>query len=123
MFSALPLGSRSMSSTPLSLARRYKTGRRSPRALGESNTQHSALPWSRGALAQLGERRLCKPEVAGSIPARSTFRSPAQAGFSVCHPRHELSRFRVITAHSCPLERPVVLLPRRLRKLLAVLGR
>jgi hypothetical protein len=25
-----------------------------------------------GALAQLGERRLCKPEVAGSIPARST---------------------------------------------------
>jgi hypothetical protein len=24
-----------------------------------------------GALAQLGERRLCKPEVAGSIPARS----------------------------------------------------
>ncbi len=35
-----------------------------------------------GALAQLGERRLCKPEVAGSIPARSTFESPAQAGFS-----------------------------------------
>jgi hypothetical protein len=29
-----------------------------------------------GALAQLGERRLCKPEVAGSIPARSTFRKP-----------------------------------------------
>ena len=28
----------------------------------------------RGALAQLGERRLCKPEVAGSIPARSTRR-------------------------------------------------
>src|SRR5205085_2166552 len=27
-----------------------------------------------GALAQLGERRLCKPEVAGSIPARSTVR-------------------------------------------------
>jgi predicted acetyltransferase len=26
-----------------------------------------------GALAQLGERRLCKAEVAGSIPARSTF--------------------------------------------------
>jgi hypothetical protein len=25
----------------------------------------------RGALAQLGERRLCKAEVAGSIPARS----------------------------------------------------
>ena len=29
--------------------------------------------WGHGALAQLGERRLCKPEVAGSIPARSTF--------------------------------------------------
>ncbi|MDX6488920.1 MAG: hypothetical protein QOK13_1535, partial [Gaiellaceae bacterium] len=28
--------------------------------------------WPHGALAQLGERRLCKPEVAGSIPARST---------------------------------------------------
>ncbi len=29
----------------------------------------------RGALAQLGERRLCKPEVTGSIPVRSiTFR-------------------------------------------------
>src|SRR5216684_1061334 len=25
----------------------------------------------RGALAQLGERRLCKPEVTGSIPVRS----------------------------------------------------
>src|SRR3954469_561507 len=25
-----------------------------------------------GALAQLGERRLCKPEVTGSIPVRST---------------------------------------------------
>ena len=31
-----------------------------------------ALQWGvNGALAQLGERRLCKPEVAGSIPARS----------------------------------------------------
>src|SRR6266545_2598243 len=31
------------------------------------------LHWSRlGALAQLGERRLCKPEVTGSIPVRST---------------------------------------------------
>jgi hypothetical protein len=26
---------------------------------------------NRGALAQLGERRLCKPEVTGSIPVRS----------------------------------------------------
>jgi hypothetical protein len=28
-----------------------------------------------GALAQLGERRLCKPEVTGSIPVRSTRKS------------------------------------------------
>jgi hypothetical protein len=38
-----------------------------------------AQPWTlvfpRGALAQLGERRLCKPEVTGSIPVRSTFRN------------------------------------------------
>ena len=27
--------------------------------------------------------RLCKPEVTGSIPVRSTFGSPAHAGFSV----------------------------------------
>src|SRR3954471_12792307 len=74
MFSALPVGSRSLSSTPLSLVRRYEAGRRSARAPGESNTQHSALPWSHGALAQLGERRLCKPEVTGSIPVRSIAR-------------------------------------------------
>jgi hypothetical protein len=36
----------------------------------------------RGALAQLGERRLCKAEVAGSIPARSTRERPANAGLS-----------------------------------------
>jgi hypothetical protein len=29
-----------------------------------------------GALAQLGERRLCKPEVTGSIPVRSIEESP-----------------------------------------------
>jgi hypothetical protein len=34
-----------------------------------------------GALAQLGERRLCKPEVAGSIPARSTENPLETAGF------------------------------------------
>ena len=32
-----------------------------------------ALLWRHGALAQLGERRLCKPEVTGSIPVRSTW--------------------------------------------------
>jgi hypothetical protein len=31
-----------------------------------------AQPCGYGALAQLGERRLCKPEVTGSIPVRST---------------------------------------------------
>jgi hypothetical protein len=30
----------------------------------------------KGALAQLGERRLCKPEVTGSIPVRSTQKGP-----------------------------------------------
>ncbi len=30
-----------------------------------------AQPCGFGALAQLGERRLCKPEVTGSIPVRS----------------------------------------------------
>jgi hypothetical protein len=34
-----------------------------------------------GALAQLGERRLCKPEVAGSIPARSIKKPAGNGGF------------------------------------------
>ena len=34
-----------------------------------------------GALAQLGERRLCKPEVIGSIPIRSIEKGPAQTVF------------------------------------------
>jgi hypothetical protein len=36
-----------------------------------------------GALAQLGERRLCKPEVTGSIPVRSTIERPRKRGLSV----------------------------------------
>jgi hypothetical protein len=28
--------------------------------------------WGAGAVAQLGERRLCKPQVVGSIPISST---------------------------------------------------
>ena len=74
-----------MASTPLSLARRYRAGRRSPEAPGESNTQHSALPWSHGALAQLGERRLCKPEVTGSIPVRSIRESAATKAFPLTY--------------------------------------
>src|SRR4051794_41290005 len=34
-----------------------------------------------GALAQLGERRLCKPEVTGSIPVRSTKKPAGNGGF------------------------------------------
>jgi hypothetical protein len=34
-----------------------------------------------GALAQLEERRLCKPEVAGSIPARSIEKGPGNGAF------------------------------------------
>ena len=36
-----------------------------------------------GALAQLGERQLCKLEVAGSIPARSTRKPAGNGGFFV----------------------------------------
>ena len=36
-----------------------------------------------GALAQLGEHRLCKPEVTGSIPVRSTIERPRKRGLSV----------------------------------------
>jgi hypothetical protein len=32
----------------------------------------AAANWNPGAIAQLGERLLCKQEVAGSIPAGST---------------------------------------------------
>jgi hypothetical protein len=39
-----------------------------------------AQPCGYGALAQLGERRLCKPEVTGSIPVRSTSISRAFFG-------------------------------------------
>ena len=39
-----------------------------------------------GALAQLGERRLCKPEVAGSIPARSISKPLLSRRFPLrCH--------------------------------------
>jgi hypothetical protein len=37
-----------------------------------------------GALAQLGERRLCKPEVTGSIPVRSIFPTNP-ASLRECH--------------------------------------
>ena len=37
-----------------------------------------------GAIAQLGERLLCKQEVAGSIPAGSTLRSPGNRRFLAC---------------------------------------
>jgi hypothetical protein len=39
-----------------------------------------AQPCGYGALAQLGERRLCKPEVTGSIPVRSIDSTLTPAG-------------------------------------------
>src|SRR4051794_20269478 len=47
-----------------------------------------------GALAQLGERRLCKPEVAGSIPARST--PPTKADFAGLHRKSALFSVRAL---------------------------
>jgi hypothetical protein len=43
-------------------------------------TAPSTLALRRGAVAQLAERRLCKPKVAGSIPVRSTSRRIAAIG-------------------------------------------
>ena len=40
-----------------------------------------AVPRQLGALAQLGERRLCKPEVTGSIPVRSIEEPAGNGGF------------------------------------------
>ena len=44
----------------------------------------------RGAIAQLGERLLCKQEVAGSIPAGSTNQPPvlSMSGTTSMHARH-----------------------------------
>jgi hypothetical protein len=46
----------------------------------------------KGALAQLGERRLCKPEVTGSIPVRSMRKTllrgiSSAVGLSISDPR------------------------------------
>ena len=49
-----------------------------PRKFNRYDDRRAARPRAAGlgigALAQLGERRLCKPEVIGSIPIRSTKR-------------------------------------------------
>ncbi len=45
-----------------------------------------AIVLSGGALAQLGERQLCKLEVIGSIPIRSTSESPANPGLFIGAP-------------------------------------
>ena len=39
---------------------------------GGRTAENASTLFAKGALAQLGERRLCKPEVTGSIPVRST---------------------------------------------------
>jgi hypothetical protein len=56
-------------------------GRAHEQEVASSCTRSSLLaqPCGYGALAQLGERRLCKPEVTGSIPVRS-MREPAGNG-------------------------------------------
>jgi hypothetical protein len=47
-----------------------------------SRSRHDlALLWAHGALAQLGERRLCKPEVTGSIPVRSIDKGAGNSAF------------------------------------------
>ena len=48
-----------------------------------------------GAIAQLGERLLCKQEVAGSIPAGSTRSSSRSRDTTPAPPRRELERVRV----------------------------
>ena len=49
-----------------------------------------ALLCDDGALAQLGERRLCKPEVTGSIPVRSIEEDPAYGAFRSLSSEHNL---------------------------------
>ncbi len=61
-----------------------------------------------GAVAQLGERGLCKPEVRGSIPLSSTMSSSPGAMNAApapgnSHPIHRLSRF--LNPHSHPIHR------------------
>src|SRR4051812_19900454 len=50
-----------------------------------------------GAIAQLGERLLCKQEVAGSIPAGSTLaKCPLSSGFSVLSEESPSSSVRLV---------------------------
>jgi hypothetical protein len=52
-------------------AARTPPGRRLGLAANTENPLYNAYIETRGAIAQLGERLLCKQEVAGSIPAGS----------------------------------------------------
>jgi hypothetical protein len=63
----MPFGARSQAVPISRILDRPGPARFPPGDLGPAVYTLSQL----GALAQLGERRLCKPEVAGSIPARS----------------------------------------------------
>src|SRR5690349_24648490 len=78
-----------------SAAERVRTERRLVLVL-RSGPRRGHDPWSSprateslptlvrlGALAQLGERRLCKPKVTGSIPVRSTTKASHCGAFSV----------------------------------------
>ena len=69
----------------------WPTPRRASRAprprLIPASRRPEPLPFQAlGALAQLGERRLCKPKVTGSIPVRSTTKSPATGSSAVLPP-------------------------------------
>ena len=59
-----------------------------------------------GAIAQLGERLLCKQEVVGSIPSGSTYASPANQRFLVTVQRLvSITRFGLVGGESCGVER------------------
>ena len=52
-----------------------------------------------GAIAQMGERLLCKQEVAGSIPAGSTSRNPCKSGGFTRRRRREIGTSSRRTGH------------------------
>jgi hypothetical protein len=73
---------------PAACVRRFRAPARPTHARLYSAAQPPRTPGLRGGirgpLAQLGERRLDKPEVAGSSPARPTLRKPRYGGVFLC---------------------------------------
>src|SRR5262249_32822322 len=72
-----PEGPPGRAALPRRLGRPTSTARRPSAEKGASRRAGQSAP--PGALAQLGERRLCKPTVTGSIPVRSTRKRAADA--------------------------------------------